>query len=84
MTEELTGAFMKNQVYLKRLAYRFTDHNEEANDLVQETYLKALNHISHFRGDANLKTWLTKILINTYFSKQRKKNNMFRLNLNEL
>jgi RNA polymerase sigma-70 factor (ECF subfamily) len=73
LKEELTEAFLKNQAYLKRLAYRFTAHSEKANDLIQETYLKALNHISYFRGEANFKTWLTKILVNTYFSKQRKR-----------
>src|SRR5712691_389492 len=46
------------------LLYRLTSDAEEARDLTQETFLRAFQNISHFRGDANVKTWLYRIAIN--------------------
>lgn len=46
------------------LLYRLTNDHEEAADLVQETFLKALRSIGSFRGDCSLKTWLFRIAIN--------------------
>ena len=44
--------------------YRITESPEEAADLTQETFLSALRSIKSFRGDSELKTWLTRIAIN--------------------
>jgi len=46
------------------LLYRLTDSPDEAADLTQDTFLKALRSMRHFRGDARLKTWLYRIAIN--------------------
>ena len=46
------------------LLYRLTSDAEEARDLTQETFLRAFQAISKFRGDADLKTWLYRIAIN--------------------
>lgn len=46
------------------LLYRLTEDPEEARDLTQETFLRAFQNISRFRGDANLKTWLYRIALN--------------------
>lgn len=46
------------------LAFRLTHDREDANDIVQETFLSAVNGISGFRGDADLKTWLFRITVN--------------------
>lgn len=43
---------------------RLTGDRDEAADLVQETFLKALRAVRTFRGDASLKTWLFRIAIN--------------------
>ena len=37
-----------------------------AEDAVQETFMKAYKSLPHFRGDCSEKTWLTRILINTW------------------
>jgi len=44
--------------------YRITESSEDAADLTQETFLSALRSIKNFRGDSELKTWLTRIAIN--------------------
>jgi RNA polymerase sigma-70 factor (ECF subfamily) len=46
------------------LLYRLTEDAEEARDLTQETFLRAFQNISRFRGDADLKTWIYRIAIN--------------------
>ncbi len=46
------------------LLYRLTENREEARDLTQETFLRAFQSIKHFRGDADLKTWIYRIAIN--------------------
>lgn len=49
------------------------DH-ENANDILQETFIKAWININHFRGDAKLSTWLYKIATNesiTFLNKER-------------
>lgn len=51
------------------------DH-ESANDILQETFIKAWVNINHFRGDAKLSTWLYKIATNeaiTFVNKERNK-----------
>ncbi|HVF54517.1 MAG TPA: sigma-70 family RNA polymerase sigma factor [Pyrinomonadaceae bacterium] len=44
--------------------YRLTEDPEEARDLTQETFLQAFRNIAHFRGDADLRTWLYRIAVN--------------------
>ena len=46
------------------LLYRLTENAEEASDLTQDTFLRALRSIKGFRGDSELKTWLFRIAIN--------------------
>ncbi|MFL6210625.1 MAG: sigma-70 family RNA polymerase sigma factor [Pyrinomonadaceae bacterium] len=46
------------------LLYRLTEDAEEARDLTQETFLQAFRAVQHFRGDADLRTWLYRIAVN--------------------
>ncbi|UXX84653.1 RNA polymerase sigma factor [Roseovarius pelagicus] len=50
---------------LFRIARGITASNTEAEDVVQETYLKAFTRLDTFRGDAQFATWVTSIAINT-------------------
>lgn len=58
-----------NDIY--RLLFRLTADEQEAQDLTQETFLKALKAIKNFRGESSLKTWLFRIAINTSRSRFR-------------
>ena len=54
------------------------DH-DDANDVLQNTFLKAWTSIDNFRGDAKLSTWLYKIAINesiTFINKKKVQNNI--------
>jgi len=54
-------------------ALRFTRNTEEAEDLVQDTYLRAFRFFDKFQQGTNFKAWVFKILTNTFINKYRKK-----------
>lgn len=53
-------------------AMRKTGNPADANDLVQETYLKAFAAFNQFEQGTNIKAWLHRILENTYINQYRK------------
>jgi len=57
---------------LKLYALRFTHDAEDANDLVQDTILKALCYCNKFKEGTNLKGWLYTIMKNTFINKYRR------------
>ena len=54
-------------------ALRMTRNPQDAEDLVQETYLKAYKAFDSFKEGTNLKAWLYRIMTNTYINSYRKK-----------
>ena len=58
---------------LYNTAYRMTRNAEDAEDLVQETYMKAYKYYDKFEEGTNFKAWLFKILKNTFINAYRKK-----------
>ncbi|TFU93706.1 RNA polymerase sigma factor [Barnesiella sp. WM24] len=58
---------------------RMVESHEDADDLLQNTFMKAWSSIESFRGDAKLSTWLYKIAINesiTFLARERKRLNL--------
>lgn len=58
---------------------RMVQSHDDANDLLQNTFLKAWSSIENFRGEARLSTWLYKIAINesiTFLDKERRRLNI--------
>jgi len=58
---------------LKNFAFHLTYNEDDANDLVQETYLKAHKFIQKYDTGTNAKAWLFTILKNAYINDYRKK-----------
>lgn len=58
---------------LRAFAVSLCGDIERADDLVQETLLKAWNHLDSFEEGTNLRAWLFTILRNTYFSECRRR-----------
>lgn len=58
---------------LRKTALRLTRNPEDAEDLLQETYLKAYRHYASFQPGTNLKAWLFKILKNTFINEYRRR-----------
>lgn len=64
---------------LYRQIRRLVVSHDDANDLLQNTFMKAWMYIENFRGEAKLSTWLYKIALNesiTFLEKERKRNNI--------
>ncbi|OFT44748.1 RNA polymerase subunit sigma [Corynebacterium sp. HMSC06G04] len=53
-------------------AMRLTRNPQDAEDLIQETYLKAYKNFGSFKQGTNLKAWLYRIMTNTYINSYRK------------
>src|SRR5690606_20803692 len=54
----------KHSRTLFRLAYRMTGTAEDAEDVVQETFIRAYRQLSRFEARANVSTWLYRIAFN--------------------
>ena len=63
---------MAQQPVLMGLARSLTRHRERAEDLVQDTYIKALSHWEHYAPDTNMRAWLCMILRNQFYSERRR------------
>ncbi len=59
-----------NQLYAA--AMRYTKNPEDAQDLVQDTYIKAYNSFHQFEPGTNLKAWLYRVLTTTFINTYRK------------
>jgi RNA polymerase sigma-70 factor (ECF subfamily) len=74
---ELRARFERDVVPLRdllyRRAFRMSHNHADAEDLVQETVMKAYAHFDSFRSGTNVKAWLLRILTNTYINSYRKK-----------
>ena len=63
--DRLERLILEHEVSLKRLCYFYLHDRALAEDAVQETFLKAYRFLKDFRGEANERTYLTRIAINT-------------------
>lgn len=59
---------------LYRTGLRMTRSEADAEDLVQETYIRAFRHRDQFTPGTNLKAWLFRILTNTFINSYRKRS----------
>ncbi|MBW3573357.1 MAG: sigma-70 family RNA polymerase sigma factor [Actinobacteria bacterium] len=70
---EFSDQAMEFMPSLYSAAMRMTRNPSDAEDLVQETYLRAFRGFGGFRQGTNLKAWLYRILTNTYINRYRAK-----------
>ena len=61
-----------NNRKLFRLARGILRNDAEAEDVVQETYVRAFTHLANFRGDSSLSTWLSRIAMNEALGRLRR------------
>ena len=61
-----------NNRRLYRLARGILRNDGEAEDVVQETYVRAFTHLDQFQGDSSLSTWLSRIAINEALGRLRR------------
>ena len=56
-----------------RLAKHITQNEEDAEDVLQETFLKAFEHLGDFQGQSKFYTWIVRIAVNESLMKLRKR-----------
>src|SRR2546421_12907588 len=61
-----------NNRRLYRIARGILRNDGEAEDVVQETYVRAFTHLEQFRGDSSLSTWLSRIAMNEALGRLRR------------
>jgi RNA polymerase sigma-70 factor (ECF subfamily) len=69
----------KQRVYAT--IYHMTSNHEDANDLAQETFIRAYKNLHRFKGDSSFYTWIYRIAVNTTINflnshRRRAKNNL--------
>lgn len=71
-TNEFNSQLYSYKESLQAFAVSFTRDMEDANDLVQDTMLKAINYSTHFKEGTNFKAWLYTIMKNTFINNYRR------------
>jgi RNA polymerase sigma-70 factor (ECF subfamily) len=74
--EELVKTYQSS---LFRVALLILEDSAEADEAVQESFISACLSSNNFRGDANLKTWLTAIVVNECRNRLRKRKRQINL-----
>lgn len=72
---EFGTMILNHQNFLYQLAMKLTKSSEDSNDLLQETFFKALKNSDKFQEGTNIKGWLYTIMKNTFINAYRKKKN---------
>lgn len=67
--EELVKRYEK-KIY--NIAYRIMGNQDDASDILQETFIQALRKIKSFKGNSNYSTWLYRIAVNQCLMRKRK------------
>jgi RNA polymerase sigma factor (sigma-70 family) len=71
---ERFGYFVNTYKHLAfTIAFRIVNNHEDAEEVVQDAFVKAYTSLHNFRQDSKFSTWLYKIVVNTALSKTRRK-----------
>jgi RNA polymerase sigma factor (sigma-70 family) len=64
--------------------YHMTSNHEDANDLAQETFIKAYHSLKSFRGGSSFYTWIYRIAVNKTINFLKQRKNRTHMSLNDL
>ena len=73
LNERFQSEVMPHSAALYGLAMKLTKNERDAEDLVQDTLIKAFKHFDSFEQGTNCRAWLFRILTNTFINKYRRK-----------
>ena len=66
-----------------RLGQHITQNREDAEDVLQETFMKAYEHLDQFKGDSKFYTWIVRIAVNQALMKLRRRKTDKSVSLDE-
>jgi RNA polymerase sigma factor RpoE len=75
------------QRYQERIyatVYHMTSNHEDANDLTQETFIKAFRALKSFKGDSSFYTWIYRIAVNKTINFLKQRKNRVQMSLNDV
>ncbi len=84
---ELKEIYEKYSDFVYNLSLKLLCDSDDAEDVVQEVFIKVHRNLNSFRGDAKIKTWLYKITVNTSINilrKRKSQNNLYKKAKNKL
>ena len=64
--------------------YHMTSNHEDANDLAQDTFIKAYSVLKSFKGDSSFYTWIYRIAVNKTINFLKARKNKYSLSLNDM
>src|SRR5713226_8782275 len=82
-TDALTGLLRRYEGKIFRLAQHITQNREDAEDVLQEAFLKAYEHLGQFQGQSKFYTWIVRIAVNQALMKLRKRKSDRSVSLDE-
>lgn len=74
----------QNNQRLYRIARSILRDGNEAEDVLQEAYVRAFTHLNTFRGEARFSTWLTRIVINEALGRLRRQRQALNLSVGKI
>jgi len=81
--DAFTGLVNRHYRKISRLAKRITQDDLDAEDVLQETFLKAYEHMATFQGHSKFSTWISRIAMNEALMKLRKRRSYPTVSLDE-
>ena len=82
--EAYDGLVRRYQERIYATIYHMTANHEDANDLAQETFIKAYQALKSFKGDSSFFTWVYRIAVNKTINFLKQRKNKTHLSLNDL
>ena len=75
----LQSLILRHQLYVYNLALKMTGSTQDAEDLTQEAFIKAITGLSNFEGKSNFRTWLYRITVNHFLNSKKRKSEFLSL-----
>jgi RNA polymerase sigma factor (sigma-70 family) len=69
----LQNLLIRHQVFIYNLALKMTKSVEDAEDLTQEVFIKAITALTKFQGKSQFRTWLYRITVNHFLNAKKRK-----------
>ncbi len=70
----LQNLIVRHQLFVYNLALKMTANTQDAEDITQEAFIKAITSLSKFEGKSNFRTWLYRITVNHFLNTKKRKS----------
>ena len=70
----LQNLIVRHQLFVYNLALKMTSNVQDAEDLTQEAFVKAITSLSKFEGKSNFRTWLYRITVNHFLNAKKRRS----------